>query len=80
MFFILVVLWCLPFSVKNYRNEKKRGLFVIIAIICLSYGIGMEFVQDRFIPKRSFDTGDILADGIGCLCGCLFALGRYIKK
>jgi VanZ family protein len=39
----------------------------------------MEFIQKYFIPNRSFDVGDIIADGIGCIIGGIVA-GRYIKK
>jgi len=43
---------------------------------CL-YGILMELVQKYFIPFRSFDLGDILADGIGCFAGYLFAMKKF---
>jgi len=33
------------------------------------YGVVMEFIQKDFIPKRSFDGGDILADLAGGLFG-----------
>ncbi len=39
----------------------------------------MELVQKYFIPNRSFDLKDILADGLGCVIGLLIS-GRYIKK
>jgi VanZ family protein len=31
----------------------------------------MEFVQENFIPNRSFDVGDIIADLAGSLIGYL---------
>ena len=40
----------------------------------------MEFVQKYFVAFRSFDPGDIVADGIGSLIGYFFAARRYIKK
>jgi VanZ family protein len=36
-------------------------------------------VQKFFIPNRSFDVKDILADGLGCVIG-LFVSARAIKK
>jgi VanZ family protein len=42
---------------------------VLIALSILAYGIIMEFVQKYLIPFRSFDIGDIAADGMGCLMG-----------
>jgi len=44
------------------------------------YGIAMEFVQKYFIPFRSFDLGDIIADGIGCAAGYLFAIKRFYPR
>jgi hypothetical protein len=40
----------------------------------------MEFVQKYFIPNRSFDLGDILADGVGSGIGAFIAGRMYIKK
>lgn len=51
-----------------------------IAIIAFLYGIGMEFVQRYLVLNRSFDGGDIIADGIGALAGYLFSSRTYIKK
>jgi len=50
-----------------------------IAVYFLIYGIAMELVQKYFIPNRSFDLKDILADGLGCAVGLLISR-RYIKK
>ena len=49
-------------------------------IICLCYGIMIEYIQRYFIPNRSFDVGDIIADGVGSLAGVIFSFKRYIKK
>ena len=54
--------------------------FTYTAIATFVYGIIMEYVQRDFIPNRSFDSGDILADGVGSLAGLLFSRFRYIKK
>jgi VanZ family protein len=49
-------------------------------LIFLGYGIIMEFVQKFYIPYRSFDIGDIIADAIGCSLGVLVSIRMYIKK
>lgn len=54
--------------------------FLISAILCLCYGITMEYVQDNFIPNRSFDVGDIIADGVGAAVGLYISIKRLIKK
>ena len=82
MFALLVVLWCL--AMRFYRAGKSSTYFIrifrTIAIIFLAYGIIMEFVQKEFVPLRSFDSGDIVADAVGCAVGLIFSTKRYIKK
>jgi VanZ family protein len=46
-------------------------------IIGIFYGIAMELVQKYFIPFRSFDLGDILADGIGCIVGFFYSIKKF---
>lgn len=80
LFSILTALWCR--AVKNSKKNLKpvQQLFMIVALVVVIYGTGMEFIQKYFVPNRSFDTGDILADAIGSLVGFLFATKVYIKK
>ena len=40
----------------------------------------MELVQKYFIPFRSFDLLDILADGIGCVAGYFYAIKRFSAR
>jgi VanZ family protein len=77
LFSILVILWCRIYSIKE---GEKLSLFLYISFSCFLYGIAMEFVQKYLIPNRSFDPGDIVADGIGCAIGLLFALRVYKKN
>jgi len=63
-----------------YENEQLKNIFIWIAITGTIYGVGMEFVQRYFIPNRSFDVGDIIADAVGCTIGVIYSISRYIKK
>ena len=76
LFLVMVYLWC--------RYTSKTGGKIVrhfrqIAIYFFIYGIFMEIVQKYFIPNRSFDLKDILADGVGCAIGLLIS-SRSIKK
>jgi len=76
LFAVMVFLWC-----RAIRPERKKNSFFLqVALYFFLYGIAMEFIQKYFIPYRSFDAGDILADGVGSLAGLLFSLKVYIKK
>ena len=56
----------------NRRTLSPRTLlrwFFLIFIAGCALGIGMEFVQKYYIPRRDFDTEDIIADMIGAGLG-----------
>jgi hypothetical protein len=40
----------------------------------------MEFVQKYWVPNRSFDVTDIIADGVGCFGAYLFIKRRIKSK
>jgi VanZ family protein len=77
LFFMLVVLWSLAYSRRTKINIKK--IFILITILSVIYGIGMEIVQQYFIPFRSFVSGDIFADGIGYIIGYFISVKRFVK-
>ena len=74
------LLFCWGIFKRGILTLKQNDEFYLTAIICLLYGIMMEFVQRYFIANRSFDTGDIIADGVGSAAGVIYSSGRYIKK
>jgi VanZ family protein len=57
-----VGLWCYYFRVKISDNNKLKRVFFIIFLIAATNGIIIEYIQFYFIPFRSFDQGDIIAD------------------
>ena len=60
---------------------EVRTLLITIAILALSYGIAMEFVQKYWIPNRSFDGWDIVADGVGSFLPlCFVRVARRLLK
>jgi VanZ family protein len=73
LFGILTWTWCLVVP-------ARRKVFLTVGLSCLCYGIVMEFIQGYWIPNRSFDWGDIIADAVGCFIAVAYCTGRYIKK
>jgi hypothetical protein len=80
MFAIMVFLWCWAMLRMNFAKEKLKKVFILITLLWLAYGIGMEFVQKYCVPNRSFDSGDIIADALGCFAGLLFSIRKFIPK
>ena len=82
LFAVLVILWCLSwYSFKTTATAGKLlRAFIIIGILFLGYGIAIEFIQKYWVVNRSFDVGDIIADGIGSAIGTILSARRHIKK
>lgn len=65
LFAVLQILWVR--SVQQEYAPSARIAFYIIA-----FGIIMEFIQHFFVPNRSFEWEDIVADIAGVLIGNFF--------
>jgi VanZ family protein len=74
LFFVLVFLWC-----KAYTTKTKKT-FIVITILSIIYGIAMELVQQYFIPFRSFDYGDMIADSVGSIAGYFIYAKRFLNN
>lgn len=57
-------------------SYTSRSLAVYITLIAIVYGVLIEFIQKYYIPHRSFDMGDIVADIIGCLIALYYCLNK----
>ena len=77
LFSVMILLWCLPLFHKPALQLTMAKLSIWISITFFGYGIMMEFVQHYFISNRSFDIGDIAADGAGCLLGLFFVRWQW---
>ena len=52
---------------RRNDNRKWQRIIVILTLFSVGLGIGLEFLQRDYIPNRSFDGFDIMADSIGAL-------------
>ncbi len=71
LFGSFVFFWCMYYATRKEKEDFLNRRFVLILFIGCFYGIGMEFIQKYFIPNRSFDVLDILADTLGAAAGFL---------
>ncbi len=67
----LVFTWCLYLYFRSSPAGISTTIIGLVIILAFSYGIAVEFFQKNFIPNRSFDRGDIVADLAGSLIGYL---------
>lgn len=60
----IVLLWGLHFTQTSTGSKPARSwAWLVVGNIVL--GVILEFIQRDYIPNRSFDVGDILADAAG---------------
>lgn len=71
----LLFAWGLGFAVDHRfgRDVKLRSLTLRTTPFWLCPIVALEEFSQRFIPGRTFDLGDLLADGIGLTLGFLTA-------
>ena len=75
LFAVLHVLWARSFQRGFISSEYsiRIGSFIV------AFGIVMEFIQYFFVPNRSFEWEDIVADILGVVIGH-FYLNLYAKR
>lgn len=65
LFAILTFLWRSAFDLDlNHYNW-------MIFFTAILYGLSVEFIQKYWIPNRSFDLFDLLADTVGSIVGLI---------
>lgn len=79
MFWGLTFLFSLPYLNSGFSIAKKRKFFIIVSIIFIAWGLGVEFIQKYYAYHRSFDLFDWLADSIGVVIAFL-VLQKLAKK
>ena len=57
------------YSKASFQTTRTKALSLIV---CIVFGIGMEFYQKYFVPSRGFEVGDMLADAMGALLALPF--------
>lgn len=73
IFFILSFL-----LLKAFTNSTTSTKYWALGL--LLYGILVELIQKYFIPSRSFDLVDIVADGIGIALALIFISKLTVLK
>ena len=70
----IVLLWA--FNLYYRRNDKQKWQVIIVVLTLFSIGLGtgLEFLQRDYIPNRSFDGYDIIADSTGAILAAIYHL------
>jgi VanZ family protein len=77
---MMIILWSRAIIKTALPAKTAKKILFLLAIAGLIYAIGIEFIQHYFIPGRTSDWGDVMADVAGLALGVWFGLQRFIKK
>ncbi len=83
VFFVLTILLCLPLWYKPKSIVKPvyfNQCTIFATLLSIAVGVIMEYIQKYYIPNRSFEVWDIVADSAGSILGFLFCFWQYKKK
>lgn len=75
LFGFQLIFWGIRIWTNAINRPRWREKMFFLLVLILLFGVAMEFVQLYFIPNRSFDGWDIVADSLGALAG--YALLQY---
>ncbi len=64
-----VLFWGGYYWSKQFAKPRMKKTVIIITGLTIIFGIAMEYIQLYFVPNRSFDGGDIIADIVGAIIG-----------
>jgi VanZ family protein len=79
IFGTLVVLWS-RYAIFRFSLQKRPVIMVGIVLLSSLFGIGMEYFQKYFVPSRSFDRSDMVADALGSVLAWLLCRFYMFKK
>ena len=74
LFGLNVLFWGWHYATSERQARDLRLIFIGATVGMIGLGIIMEYVQMYFIPNRSFDGYDIVADIIGLVLAGLWLL------
>ena len=79
MFTLLAYLFIYPLAQRGIAAAQKKNYFIKIVLAVTLWGLTTELIQKYFIPGRSFDWFDWLADGAGAFIALWVGIRQFLK-
>ncbi len=80
LFFLVCHFFSLPVKYTSATKSAAFNWLVIISLLAIGYGIAIEFVQKWWIPNRSFELWDIVADSTGSIAAFVTNYMRFKRN
>jgi VanZ family protein len=75
----MAFLFMYPIAKSTLSKKEKWHYFIKIALAIIVWGYTTEVIQKFFIPGRSYDLADWLADSIGGIIALFFCKKYFLK-
>ncbi len=79
LFGMLAVMFMLPVAYSNQTVTQKKNWYIKIVLATIIWGFTAEVIQKYFIPGRSYDLVDFLANTLGALTAFIIFNKRLRK-
>jgi len=79
IFAVLAFLFMQPLTKSSLSKKQQWQYFIKIALATVVWGYTTEVIQKFFIPGRSYDLTDWLADSIGGILAMIFCKIYFLK-
>ncbi len=79
LFGMLAVLFMLPLAYSSLPAKQKKNRYIKIALSAAIWGFTAEIIQKYFIPGRSYDLVDVLANTLGAIIAYLI-FNYWLRK
>lgn len=79
IFGLMGYLFMRPFALNDLPSDYKKKHFLKLAMALSLWGLTTEFIQHFFIPGRSFDVYDFIADASGCFAAYVYCKNYLLK-
>lgn len=80
LFGMLAALWMLPVAFSSVPVQCKKHWFIKVAIATALWGLAAELIQKYFIPMRSYDMVDLLANSLGAIIAFIYFKAKFAKN
>lgn len=75
----IVLLWAFHLYYRRNDKQKWQMIIVLLTLFSIGLGTGLEFLQRDYIPNRSFDGFDMIADSTGAILAAVYHLFVRVK-
>jgi len=80
IFGLLALLFMYPISRSALSGKEKWHYYIKIALATMVWGYTTEVIQKFFVPGRSYDLSDFLADAIGGAVALIYSRIFLLKN